>query len=174
MHTPALAVDITMITDVVPSSSSGGTQQRPARVSQVGGLGRPGSTTSAAAPGGGGASRISFLSSKEAFSNGAASSAPAPKGPTSLSFTLVGAHGPLVTLTASSPSLYSEWLDGLSLLLPNGAISTPDTAAYVQALTEIAVKVKLLDLSGERVEVQTREQVRGVPASTDFFYADSL
>ncbi|GAA5841843.1 hypothetical protein JCM9279_003127 [Rhodotorula babjevae] len=168
-------IDVSMITDVVPSSSAAGGQQRPARVSQVGGLGRPGSTTSVAAPGGGGASRTSFLSSKEVFSNGTTSSAAATKGSApSLSFTLVGAHGPLATLTASSPSLYSEWLDGLSLLLPNGAISTPATAAYVQALTEIAVKVKLLDLSGEKVEVQTREQVRGVPASTDFFYADSL
>ncbi|KPV74203.1 uncharacterized protein RHOBADRAFT_54055 [Rhodotorula graminis WP1] len=162
-------IDVAMITDVVPSTSSSANQQRPLRVSQVGGLGRPGSSTWAAPPSGP-PSRISFLSSKEAFSNGANPSASA----TSLSFTLVGAHGPLATLAASSPSLYSEWLDGLSLLLPNGAISTPDTAAYVQALTEIAVKVKLLDLSGERVEVQTREQVKGVPASTDFFYANSL
>jgi engulfment/cell motility protein 1 len=106
-----------------------------------------------------------------ASTNAAASNQP-------LSFTLHSSSGPLVSLLAPTASIYSEWVDGLSLLRPasssGGSISTRTTADYVNDLTEIAVKVKLLDLSGERVEVLGGVEVGKVPRSTAFFYSDSL
>ncbi|GAA6032241.1 hypothetical protein JCM8097_007140 [Rhodosporidiobolus ruineniae] len=121
--------------------------------------------------------------------NSSSSASPAP---TNLSFTLHSADGPLVTLScppssSSSSSrfspvppaaLFSEWVDGLSLLRPasssGGSISTQPTAEYAQALTDVGVKVKLLDLGGERVEVPKEVVVGGVPGHSRFFYADSL
>lgn len=177
-----LTVDLASIKDVVPSGSTGG-PQRPVRVSQLGGLARPGSTASAAdgrPERGTTTSRRSFLSSSKDSSSHTGAAPALRHQPPSLSFALVGASGPLVELTAPSPAVYSEWLDGLSFVRDGaaggatGSIATRETADYVQALTEIGVKVKMLDLSGEKVEVLAKEEVKGVPAHADFFYADSL
>jgi hypothetical protein len=72
----------------------------------------------------------------------------------------------------------TEWVDGLSLLRPEGYVSTPETSDIIHALTDIQVKVKLLDLrsvflslflvpyfvgaidtscSGERVEIPSQK-----------------
>src|SRR6266498_454883 len=47
---------------------------------------------------------------------------------------------------------YSEWTDGFNMLFDKN-ISSNDTAEFIQVLTEIGVRVKLLDLSGEKVEI---------------------
>lgn len=47
----------------------------------------------------------------------------------------------------------------LSLLKPNGYITTRETADLVQALTDIGVKIKLLDLTGEQVRIPTQAQI---------------
>jgi engulfment/cell motility protein 1 len=52
----------------------------------------------------------------------------------------------------STAALLSEWTDGFSLLLDKG-ITSKDTAEYIHSLTEIGVKVKLLQIAGDRVEV---------------------
>ncbi|BGP49709.1 hypothetical protein JCM10450v2_005614 [Rhodotorula kratochvilovae] len=166
-------IDLASITDIVASGAASG-PHRPHRVSQVGGLARTGSSLSQShggnAPERGSVTRLSFLSKESLSGSGGASPAPPP----TLSFTLVGAEGPLVELTAPSAATYSEWVDGLSLLRPEGSISTRQTAEYIQALTDIGVKVKLLDLSGEKVEIPAKVEVSKVPASTAFYYADSL
>ncbi|ORY63657.1 ELMO/CED-12 family-domain-containing protein [Leucosporidium creatinivorum] len=98
----------------------------------------------------------------------------APSASTNLTFSLLSADGLLCSLTAPSPDVYSEWIDGLSLLRTDGNICTKETADYVHALTEIGLKVKLLDITGERVEIPSGLVVAGVPASQDFVYSDSM
>lgn len=70
------------------------------------------------------------------------------------------------------PNTYAEFIDGLSLLRPEGYIFTKQTGDLVQTLTDIGIKVKLLDLSGDRVEIpQEMPVIRSVPPS-NFYYAD--
>ncbi|CAJ0870506.1 13165_t:CDS:2 [Entrophospora sp. SA101] len=53
---------------------------------------------------------------------------------------------------------FSEWTDGFNMLFDKN-IGCKDTAEFIQVLTEIGVKVKLLDLSGERVEIPQSVEV---------------
>lgn len=94
--------------------------------------------------------------------------------PNPLAFALVSTEGIIAELIAPNQETYSEWVDGLALLRPDGTISTKETADFVQILTDINAKIKLLDLSGERVEIPAHLAVSAVPQSTDFFYADSI
>lgn len=79
--------------------------------------------------------------------------APLPAGaPPRLS--LMGAGHTLAVLNPSTPEVHAEWLDGLNLLRGDGAmVATKESAELVFALTQIGTQIKLLDLSGERVEV---------------------
>ncbi|KAK4706042.1 hypothetical protein P7C70_g158, partial [Phenoliferia sp. Uapishka_3] len=97
---------------------------------------------------------------------------PVPSSP--LSFSIHSNDGLIAELIAPNQSTYSEWIDGLALLKPDGSISTKETADFVHALTEIGVKIKLLDLSGERVEVPSGLVVPPVPRSTNFYYSDVI
>lgn len=74
-------------------------------------------------------------------------------------FSLHSANGVIAELQASDSNTYSEWIDGLSMLKPNGYITTRETADLVQALTDIGVKIKLLDLTGEHVQIPSQVQV---------------
>jgi len=58
-------------------------------------------------------------------------------------------------------------------LLPSveGTMSTQETAELVYSLTQIGTMIKLLDLTGERVEVPNQLSVPPVPLSSNFFYA---
>ncbi|KAJ2959398.1 hypothetical protein NQZ79_g5141 [Umbelopsis isabellina] len=85
-------------------------------------------------------------------SAGQASLTPNPE-TTQQSFVLSANGKPLVSeFKCHSASLFSEWTDGFSLLLDKG-ITSKDTAEYIHSLTEIGVKVKLLQIAGDRVEV---------------------
>ncbi|CAG8749019.1 1632_t:CDS:2, partial [Racocetra persica] len=65
----------------------------------------------------------------------------------------------LADFVASDYVQFSEWTDGLNMLFDKN-IGSRDTAEF----TEIGVKVKLLDLSGERVEIpQSVEVPRELP-----------
>lgn len=92
---------------------------------------------------------------------------------TTLTLTLMGTDGPLAELTAPSRSAYAEWIDGLSLLRPEGNICTRETADYVEALTEIGVKVRLLDIAAQGVTLPdvAPPPVEQWPSTTDFYYA---
>lgn len=69
------------------------------------------------------------------------------------SFVLLAAPKTVIAeFKCSTAALLSEWTDGFSLLLDKG-ITSKDTAAYIHSLTEIGVKVKLLQIAGDRVEV---------------------
>ncbi|CAG8526137.1 1084_t:CDS:2 [Racocetra fulgida] len=78
----------------------------------------------------------------------------------------------LADFMASDYVQFSEWTDGLNMLFDKN-IGSRDTAEFIQILTEIGVKVKLLDLSGERVEIpQSVEVPRELPVVENGFYYD--
>ncbi|EGG08221.1 uncharacterized protein MELLADRAFT_85011 [Melampsora larici-populina 98AG31] len=86
---------------------------------------------------------------------------------------LMGAGQTLAILIPSSVELHAEWLDGLNLLREDGAmVATKESAQLVFTLTQIGTQIKLLDLSGERVEIPNHLEIPAVPISTDFFYSE--
>lgn len=84
--------------------------------------------------------------------------------------TLVSQDTVVAEMTAFDQTSYVEWLDGLNLLLPGGFIATKETAELVQTLTEIGIKIRLLDLTGERLEIPTVIPTPIVPPATVPFY----
>ncbi|KAI9323194.1 ELMO/CED-12 family-domain-containing protein [Dichotomocladium elegans] len=79
---------------------------------------------------------------------------------------------PLAEFICSSSAQASEWRDGFSMLLDQG-ITSKDTAEYLHSLTEIGVKIKLLQVAGDRVEIPHKHpDVPTVPAGlgSGFFY----
>lgn len=93
---------------------------------------------------------------------------------TSLTLSLLrSSETSLADLVALTQSQLSEWTDGLSMLQSTGGlVNTKETADYIQILTDIGVKVKLLDLTGEAVDVPSFLELAPVPASLDFFFAE--
>ncbi|CAO1631530.1 unnamed protein product [Parajaminaea phylloscopi] len=86
---------------------------------------------------------------------------------------LLSSDSSLADLVAMSPAQYSEWVDGLSMLQGEGAnVHTAQTADYIQTLSDIALKVKLLDLTGEKIDVPATVPAPGLPSSLDFFFAE--
>lgn len=63
-----------------------------------------------------------------------------------LSFSLLSAHeGSLADQLAPDQSSWADWTDGLNMLRRDGGhVSSQETAGFVQALTEIGLKIKLL------------------------------
>ncbi|KAG9291106.1 hypothetical protein G9A89_012978 [Geosiphon pyriformis] len=94
-----------------------------------------------------------------------------------LTFSLMsGAETSLADFVAPNHTQYSEWTDGFNMLFDKN-IGSKDTAEYIHVLTEIGVKVKLLDLSGECVEIPQTVQVPSElpvigPNGHGFFYDD--
>jgi engulfment and cell motility protein 1 len=68
--------------------------------------------------------------------------------PSPLSFSLLSIReGSLADQIAESPSQFADWTDGLNMLRRDGGhVSTQETAGYIQALTEIGLKIKLLGM----------------------------
>ncbi|CAI2177420.1 17101_t:CDS:10, partial [Funneliformis geosporum] len=76
-----------------------------------------------------------------------------------LSFSLMsGPDTILADFIATDHLQYSEWTDGFNMLFDKN-IGSKDTAEFIHVLTEIGVKVKLLDLSGEKVEIPQNIEV---------------
>jgi engulfment/cell motility protein 1 len=63
-----------------------------------------------------------------------------------LSFSLLSTHeGSLADLIAPDKSRWADWTDGLNMLRRDGGhVTSSETAEFVQALTEIGLKIKLL------------------------------
>ena len=79
----------------------------------------------------------------------------------------------LAEMQALNASQFSEWTDGLNMLRgEGGVVSTRETADLIQTLTEIGIKVKLLDLTGEKIELPIAVQPPPLPSTTDFFFAE--
>ncbi|KAF7308572.1 ELMO domain-containing protein [Mycena chlorophos] len=91
-----------------------------------------------------------------------------------LSFSLLSAHeGSIADQIAPDQSRWADWTDGLNMLRRDGGhVASKETAGFVQALTEIGLKIKLLDLSGEMVEIPSGLVAGPPPTNTDFFFSD--
>lgn len=62
-----------------------------------------------------------------------------------LSFSLMSHEGSLADQIAPDQSRWADWTDGLNMLRRDGGhVATQETAGFVQALTEIGLKIKLL------------------------------
>lgn len=62
-----------------------------------------------------------------------------------LSFSIISSEGSLADQIAPDQSRWADWTDGLNMLRRDGGhASTQETAGFVQALTEIGLKIKLL------------------------------
>ncbi|CUA68886.1 hypothetical protein RSOLAG22IIIB_08133 [Rhizoctonia solani] len=78
----------------------------------------------------------------------------------------------LADQVAENASRFSDWTDGLNMLRKDGGhVATTETAEFVQALTEIGLKIKLLDLSGEKAEIPSHLPPGIPPSDTNFFFA---
>ncbi|KND04294.1 uncharacterized protein SPPG_00027 [Spizellomyces punctatus DAOM BR117] len=97
----------------------------------------------------------------------------------SLSFSLVSssssdqANPSMADFVCSSAVQYSEWTDGFNMLLDKN-IANRDTAEYIQQLTDVAVKLALLDLTGDGIDVAavSTVDVPDLPTSSTFWYDD--
>lgn len=98
----------------------------------------------------------------------------APLVPSPLSFSLLTHDGvSLADQIAPDQSQWADWTDGLNMLRRDGGhVATQETAGFVQALTEIGLKIKLLDLSGEKVEIPSGLIAGAPPPTNDFFFSD--
>ncbi|KIK61716.1 hypothetical protein GYMLUDRAFT_243399 [Collybiopsis luxurians FD-317 M1] len=106
-----------------------------------------------------------------------------PTGPTTLSplsFSLLTPHDEggtksLADQIAPDQSRWADWTDGLNMLRRDGGhVASKETAGFVQALTEIGLKIKLLDLSGEMVEIPSGLTAGPPPPNLDFFFSELI
>jgi len=89
------------------------------------------------------------------------------------SFSLIADSGPIAHQVATDASRWADWTDGLNMLRKDsGHVTTSETAGFVHALTEIGLKIRLLDLSGEQVDIPSTMTAGPAPPSADFFFAD--
>lgn len=110
-----------------------------------------------------------------------------------LSFSLLSTSGgSLADQIAPDQARWADWTDGLNMLRRDGGhVASQETELFVQALTEIGLKIKLLgmclpsvsrvaasvlrsalDLSGERVEIPSGLVSGPPPMNSDFFFSD--
>ncbi|KAK9760133.1 hypothetical protein K7432_016151, partial [Basidiobolus ranarum] len=83
-------------------------------------------------------------------------------------------YGPDITLAefyTPVETQFSEWTDGFNMLFDKN-IANKDTAELIQSLTEIELKVHLLDISAEQIELPTYCEVPELPSNFNFYYLD--
>nr|XP_031861447.1 uncharacterized protein CI109_003051 [Kwoniella shandongensis]KAA5528519.1 hypothetical protein CI109_003051 [Kwoniella shandongensis] len=74
-----------------------------------------------------------------------------------LSFSLMtGNDLSLLDVDAIHAAQLAEWTDGIRVLQGEGGMASQDSANYVHILTELALKVRLLDITGDGVEIPER------------------
>ncbi|OCH96256.1 hypothetical protein OBBRIDRAFT_229080 [Obba rivulosa] len=93
-----------------------------------------------------------------------------------LSFSLLTASGAsLADQIAPDQSRWADWTDGLNMLRKAGGhVASKETEVFVQSLTEIGLKIKLLDLSGEKIEIPSGLVAGPPPNNSDFFFSDLI
>ena len=110
-----------------------------------------------------------------------------------LSFSLLTASGSsLADQIATDQARWADWTDGLNMLRKDGAhVASRETENFIQALTEIGLKIKLLggsldrcalvclvlivaraDLTGEKVDIPSGLAMGNPPSNCDFFFSD--
>ncbi|KAK8844114.1 hypothetical protein IAR55_006908 [Kwoniella newhampshirensis] len=89
-----------------------------------------------------------------------------------LSFSLMaGNELSVLDLDAIHAAQMAEWTDGIRVLKGEGGMASQDSANYVHILTELALKVRLLDITGDGVEIPERISFGNAPKSVDFVFA---
>lgn len=91
-----------------------------------------------------------------------------------LSFSLMNTdQGSLADLIAPDQLRWADWTDGLNMLRRDGGhVTSSETESYVKALTEIGLKIKLLDLSGEKVQIPSAIAAGPPPPNLDYFFSE--
>jgi len=78
-------------------------------------------------------------------SDGTGSAGAAPLIASPLSFSLITPEGSLADAIAPDVSRWADWTDGLNMLRrDSGRVASKETDDFIQALTEIGLKIKLL------------------------------
>ncbi|KAI0765665.1 ELMO/CED-12 family-domain-containing protein [Trametes elegans] len=105
---------------------------------------------------------------------GAGAGGSSPQLASGLSFSLLSTSGgSLADQIAPDQARWADWTDGLNMLRRDGGhVASQETELFVQALTEIGLKIKLLDLSGEKVEIPSGLVAGPPPTNSDFFFSD--
>lgn len=91
-----------------------------------------------------------------------------------LSFSLLTPSGSsLADLIAPDQSRWADWVDGVNMLRRDGGhAATEETETFVKALTEIGLKIRLLNLSGDKAEIPSGIHAGHPPANSDFFFSE--
>nr|ODO03704.1 hypothetical protein L204_00040 [Cryptococcus depauperatus CBS 7855] len=76
----------------------------------------------------------------------------------------------LLDVDAIHAAQLAEWSDGIRVLKDEGMVSQ-DSANYVHVLTELALNVRLLDITGDGVEIPEKIVIGAAPQSVDFVFA---
>ncbi|WVQ73600.1 hypothetical protein IAR50_003179 [Cryptococcus sp. DSM 104548] len=76
----------------------------------------------------------------------------------------------LLDVDAIHAAQMAEWTDGIRVVKEEGMIDQ-DSANYVQILTDLALRVRLLDITGDGVEIPGKVSIGVAPRSTDFVFA---
>ncbi|KAI0091646.1 ELMO/CED-12 family-domain-containing protein [Irpex rosettiformis] len=105
--------------------------------------------------------------------NGVLGGPGSPALPSPLSFSLLTPSGSsLADQIAPDQSRWADWVDGLNMLRSGGHVASNETDMFVQALTEIGLKIRLLNLSGDKAEIPSGIQSGHPPMNSDFFFSD--
>lgn len=76
----------------------------------------------------------------------------------------------LLDLDAIHAAQLAEWSDGIKVL-KDGGMTSQDSANYIQILTELALNIRLLDITGDGVEIPENVDIGPAPRSVDFVFA---
>ena len=78
----------------------------------------------------------------------------------------------LLDLVCCSATQFSEWTDGFNMLFDRN-IANKDTAEFIQSLTDIQLRLQLLDVVSEKLDLGgTAIQAPPLPLSASFWYDD--
>ncbi|KAJ3340654.1 hypothetical protein HDU93_006511 [Gonapodya sp. JEL0774] len=76
----------------------------------------------------------------------------------------------LADFFCESPTQLAEWVDGFGMLFERN-MSSKETSSFVQQLADTGVKLALLDLTGDKVDIPSTEpDVPELPVDVDFYY----
>ncbi|KAK4688356.1 hypothetical protein P7C73_g1754, partial [Tremellales sp. Uapishka_1] len=84
---------------------------------------------------------------------------------------MCGEEMSLLDLDAIHAAQLAEWTDGIRVLRGEGGMKSQDSADYVHILAELALKVRLLDITGDGVEIPEQVEFGPAPRSVDFWFA---
>ena len=93
-----------------------------------------------------------------------------------------GAELSLLDVDAIHAQQCAEWIDGINTLRKQGKAMTKETMDLVKVgcesyrldekvLAELSLKVRLLDITGDGVDIPEKLSFGPAPASTDFWFA---